>query len=280
MSDPREVRIGNFSVGAGRPLAFIAGPCVVESREMVLRIAERIKRISRDTGAPFIFKASYRKANRTSASGFTGIGDEEALRCLEEAGKEFDLPLLTDVHAPEEVEAAASVATVLQIPAFLSRQTGLLRAAGESGRAVNIKKGQFLAPGDMRHAAEKVAATGNTRILLCERGTSFGYHNLVVDMRALPIMREIGYPVVYDATHSLQLPGATEVSGGEPQFALPLARAAAAAGIDALFFETHPDPSRAVSDAATQLPLDEAERFVREILAVDRAVRELAEKGR
>lgn len=280
MSEARAVRIGNFSVGGGHPLAFIAGPCVVESREMLLRVAERLKRISRDAPAPFILKASYRKANRTSASGFTGIGAEEALRCLEEAGREFDLPVLTDVHTPEEVPAAASVASVLQIPAFLSRQTDLLRAAGESGRAVNIKKGQFLAPGDMRHAAEKVAATGNTRILLCERGTTFGYHNLVVDMRGLAIMREIGYPVVYDATHSLQLPGASDVSGGEPHFALPLARAAAAVGVDAVFFETHPDPSRAMSDAATQLPLDDAERFVREVLAVDRAIRGLAEGSR
>jgi 2-dehydro-3-deoxyphosphooctonate aldolase (KDO 8-P synthase) len=212
---------------------------------------------------PLIFKSSYKKANRTSGDSFVTIGVEPALNLLGEVRRRFALPILTDIHAVEEAGKAAEVADILQIPAFLCRQTDLIVAAARTGRAVNIKKGQFLAPQDMASAADKVRAAGNNRILLTERGTMFGYHNLVVDFRALVIMRSLGYPVVYDCTHSVQLPGgAGNISGGQPEFILPLARAAVAVGVDALFIETHPDPHRALSDAHSQLPLREMEQFI------------------
>ncbi len=266
--------VAHMHIGAGAPLALIAGPCVVESRDMTLRTAETLRLVAERFGLPLVFKSSYRKANRTSLSGFTGLGMDEALAVLAEVRSTFGLPVVTDIHREDEAAPAAEVADMLQIPAFLSRQTDLLLAAGRTGKAVNIKKGQFLAPGDMRHAAAKVASTGNTNILLCERGVSFGYHDLVVDMRSLVIMRGLGYPVVMDATHAVQVPSQGEASGGRPEFILPLARAAAAVGIDAIFVETHPDPRNALSDAASQLPLSYIDVLLAQVVAVDRAARE------
>jgi len=270
------MNIGTIPVGGGAPLVLFAGPCVVESRDMVLRTAEAIRATAERHRIPVVFKSSYKKANRTSAASFAGIGTEEALAILAEVRGGLGVPVITDVHTEGEVAAAAAVADVLQIPAFLCRQTELLQAAGRTGRAVNIKKGQFLAPGDMAHAAAKVAETGNTRILLTERGTTFGYHNLVVDMRALPIMRATGYPVVLDATHSVQLPGGDTAgarSGGQPEYIFPIARAGVAAGCDGLFVEVHPDPPRALSDASTQLALDRLDELLRQVVAIDAVVR-------
>jgi len=274
MTVTRELSVRNIHIGGNRPLVLIAGPCVVENRSITLRTAETLAEIAQRLGIGLIFKSSYRKANRTSIDGFTGIGDDNALRILQEVKTTFNLPVLTDIHTVEEIQAVAEVANVLQIPAFLSRQTDLLIAAGKTGAAVNIKKGQFMAPEDMQHAAGKVASTGNERILLCERGTAFGYHNLVVDMRGLLVMRETGYPVVMDATHSVQLPSQGNISGGMPQYILPLARAAAAVGIDALFIETHPDPPNAKSDAASQLRLDLVEPMLLEVMAIDKVVKD------
>jgi 2-dehydro-3-deoxyphosphooctonate aldolase (KDO 8-P synthase) len=267
------IEIKDYKIGDNQPLALIAGPCVVENEKIVLYTAGRIKEISAKLNIPYIFKASYKKANRTSINSFTGIGDEEALRILSKVNKEFDLPVLTDVHSPEEAKIASEYVDILQIPAFLCRQTELLISAGETGKAVNIKKGQFLAPEDIGFAAGKVSSTGNNNILLTERGTTFGYHNLVVDMRSLIIMKELGYPVVMDATHSVQLPSKGNTSGGEPKFIKPLARAAAAAGIDALFLEVHPNPREALSDAASQLPLDELEDLLVEIVNIDKIIK-------
>jgi len=268
-----------FAIGAaeaGSPrLLVIAGPCVVESAELCLRVAEHLRRACAARDLPFVFKASYRKANRSSVRSFAGLPPEEALAVLGRVRREVGVPVLTDVHDEHEVAAAAEVADALQIPAFLSRQTGLLQAAARTGRAVNVKKGQFLAPEDMRQAVEKLTAAGGERILLTERGTSFGYHDLVVDMRGLIAMRDLGWPVVYDATHSLQRPGG-EQTGGDRRYARPLMRAAVACGIDGLFFETHPDPARALSDAATQLPLAEVEAFLDEARRVRDAVAERA----
>ncbi len=267
------VEIKNIKIGDGNPFVLIAGPCVVENEDMILKTAESIKNITAGLKIPFIFKASYKKANRTSIGSFTGLGDDKALKILEKTKNEFNIPVLTDVHTGEEVNKASQVADILQIPAFLSRQTDLLISAGNSGKAVNIKKGQFLAPDDMQHVAEKVRSTGNKNILLTERGTTFGYHNLVVDMRSLIIMKEFGYPVVMDATHSVQLPSKGNTSGGEPKFIKPLARAAAAAGIDALFLEVHPNPKEALSDADSQLPLNELRDLLIEIKEIDKVVK-------
>ncbi len=269
----RRFRIGSAEVGGG-PLLVIAGPCVVEDRDMVMRVAETLVRACEARSLPYVFKASYRKANRSSVRSFTGLPMDAALAVLAEVRDTFRVPVLTDVHDESEVTAAAEVAECLQIPAFLSRQTALLQAAGRTGRAVNVKKGQFLAPDDMRQAADKLVAVGCERVLLTERGTTFGYHDLVVDMRALPVMAKTGWPVVYDATHSLQRPGG-EQSGGQREFCFPLMRAALACGVDGLFFETHPDPARALSDAETQLPLAEAGCFLDAARAIHDATREL-----
>jgi 2-dehydro-3-deoxyphosphooctonate aldolase (KDO 8-P synthase) len=237
---------------------------------MIFKTAEKIQSIARRLGIPFIFKSSYKKANRSSGKSFSSIGVESALKILGDVKREFGIPILTDVHSEKEVQMGAEVADVLQIPAFLCRQTELLEAAGKSGKAVNIKKGQFVAPEDMALAAEKVASTGNKRILLTERGSTFGYHNLVVDMRSLPIMRRTGYPVVLDATHSVQLPGGErDKSGGQPEFIFPIARAGVAAGCDAVFIETHPNPAKAKSDAASQLKLDLLEDLLQQLVALD-----------
>ncbi len=268
--------IGALSVPDDSTPLFIAGPCVIESRAMALQTAEELQRISRQEGVRFIFKGSYRKANRTSGSSFTGIGDVEALEVLAEIRQGYDMPVITDVHETKDVTLAARYVDVLQIPAFLCRQTELLVAAGESGLAVNIKKGQFMAPEDMVLAADKVFQTGNRRVMLTERGSSFGYHNLVVDFRGLAKMAESGYPVLYDATHSLQLPGAGQgVSGGERQYVMPLARAAVAAGVDGLFNEIHPDPPKALSDATTQVALADFGTMVKQLLHLYRCVHTL-----
>jgi len=268
------VRIGDIPIGGGAPLVVFAGPCVVENREMVLRIAGQIRTLASRHGIPVVFKSSYKKANRTSASSFTGLGMDEALRILADVRRELGMPVMTDIHAEQEAIPAAEVAEVLQIPAFLCRQTDLLQAAGRTGRVVNIKKGQFLAPEDMRTAAEKVVATGNRSVIFTERGTTFGYHNLVVDIRSLPIMRGLGYPVVLDATHSVQLPGGGgNQSGGQPEFIFPIARAGVAAGCDGLFLEVHPDPPRALSDAASQLRLELLDSLLRQVVQIDRLVK-------
>ncbi len=237
---------------------------------MVFKTAEKIRTIANRLNIPFIFKSSYKKANRSSGESFSSIGDTAALKILGEVKREFGIPILTDVHSEREVELGSEVADVLQIPAFLCRQTELLQAAGRTGKAVNIKKGQFVAPEDMALAAEKVAGTGNRRILLTERGSTFGYHNLVVDMRSLPIMRRTGYPVVLDATHSVQLPGGEKSrSGGQPEFIFPIARAGVAAGCDAVFIETHPNPAKAKSDASSQLRLGLLEDLLKQLVAID-----------
>jgi 2-dehydro-3-deoxyphosphooctonate aldolase (KDO 8-P synthase) len=272
--ETKAISIGAIHIGGNYPLVLIAGPCVVENREMILQSAKIIQSIADRHQIPLIFKSSYRKANRTSGHSFASIGDEKALLILAEVKREFGVPILTDIHSPAEAQFAAAVADVLQIPAFLCRQTELLEAAGKTNKVVNIKKGQFVAPDDMHLAAEKVAATGNNKILLTERGTTFGYHNLVVDMRSLPIMRKSGYPVVLDATHSVQLPGgAKNQSGGQPEFIFPIARAGVAAGCDALFVEVHPNPAIAFSDATSQLKLDLLEELVKQVKAIDEAVK-------
>jgi 2-dehydro-3-deoxyphosphooctonate aldolase (KDO 8-P synthase) len=269
------IEINNVKLGSNLPFVLIAGPCVVESEKLTFSAAEQIKIITSKLGIPFIFKSSYKKANRTSIKSFKGIGDSEAIKILRKVKEELNIPLLTDVHSVEEVSTVAGFADVLQIPAFLCRQTELLVAAGKSGKAVNVKKGQFLAPEDMKHAIEKVESTGNKKILLTERGSTFGYNNLVVDMRSLVIMKEFGYPIVMDATHSVQLPGSGGKTGGQPKFIRPLAKAAAAIGIDALFLEVHPDPANALSDAESQLPLSDLEKLLLEIQAIDALVKRL-----
>ena len=268
----KRFEIGGAEVGGPR-LFVLAGPCVIESAEICLEVAHHLKRACAARDLPFVFKASYRKANRSSARSFTGLGTAEGLAILARVRREVSVPILTDVHEEAEVAAAAEVADCLQIPAFLSRQTGLLLATAGTGRAVNVKKGQFLAPSDMRQVVEKLTGAGAGRILLTERGTTFGYGDLVVDFRGLVVMRELGWPVVYDATHSLQRPGGDE-TGGDRRFAMPMIRAAVACGADGLFFEAHPDPARALSDAATQIPLAEAPGLLDEALRVRQAVAE------
>jgi 2-dehydro-3-deoxyphosphooctonate aldolase (KDO 8-P synthase) len=250
------VRIGNFHVGGGQPLFLIAGPCVIESERHAIKMAGRLSAAARALGVPYVFKASYDKANRTSLDSYRGPGLDRGLAVLARIKKQFGIPVLTDVHDVRQVAPAAEVCDVIQIPAFLSRQTDLLVEAGRSRAVVNIKKGQFLSPWDVRHAIEKVARSGNHRILITERGTSFGYNNLVVDVRGLAVMKQYGYPVVLDVTHSLQLPGGQgRRSGGQPEFIEPLARAGVAAGVDGIFMEVHDHPARALSDGANALDL-------------------------
>jgi len=270
----KEFSIGNLEVGRG--LFAICGPCVIESEEHALQTALAVKKASETSGVPVVFKASFDKANRTSVESYRGPGLDAGLEILARVGREADLSILTDVHEAAQVSAAAEVCDVLQIPAFLCRQTDLLLAVGRTGRAVNVKKGQFLAPGDMGYPAEKIASTGNERILLTERGTSFGYHNLVVDFRGLKIMRALGYPVVLDVTHSLQLPSAAGgASGGQPEFIETLARAGVAAGIDGVFFEVHEEPARALSDGANALRLDALLPLLRRLKALAETVKDL-----
>ncbi len=256
MSMTREITLGSLRLGGGNPLFLIAGPCVIESEAHARMMAEKVAKIAGDAGVPYIFKASYDKANRTSGKAFRGPGAKEGLRILAKIKADLKLPILSDIHEPSQAEPAAEVCDVLQIPAFLARQTELLLAAGKTGRIVNVKKAQFLSPWDMGNVAEKVASTGNTKIILTERGASFGYQNLVVDMRSFPVMQKTGYPVVFDVTHSIQLPGGQgHASGGQPEFIEPLARAGVAAGVDGIFLETHENPAAALSDGANALPL-------------------------
>ena len=262
--------IGPVRVGEGR-LFLIAGPCVIESEAHARRMAEAIQRITSDLGVPYIFKASYDKANRTSVKSFRGPGLIEGTKILGRLANDTGLPVLTDVHEPAHCEVAAEAVDVLQIPAFLCRQTDLLVAAGKTGRAVNIKKGQFVAPWDMKHPVEKVRSTGNERVFLTERGASFGYNTLVVDYRSLPVMRAMA-PVVFDGTHSVQQPSAANgVSGGQPEFIPMLARAAVAARVDGIFLEVHDDPANAKSDGANSLPLDQLKPLLEKLLAIEKA---------
>ena len=258
MQIAREISIGNFRIGGDQPLFLIAGPCVIESEGHAMMIAERLAEIAAQAKTSLVFKASYDKANRSSEQSFRGPGLTEGLRILKKIRERFSLPILTDIHEASQAAPVAEVADVLQIPAFLSRQTDLLVAAGRTGRVVNLKKGQFLSPWEMANAVEKIAKGGNDRIFLTERGASFGYQNLVVDMRSFPIMRKTGCPVVFDVTHSVQLPGgAGKSSGGQPEFIEPLARAGVAVGVDGVFLEVHENPVKALSDGTNALPLAE-----------------------
>ena len=274
----KPVRIGSFSVGGGQPLAFILGPCVIESASHALETAAAIREIANRCEVPVIFKASFDKANRTSITSFRGPGLDAGLRALADIRARTGMPLLTDIHEPAQAAAASAVVDVLQIPAFLSRQTDLLVAAARTGKAVNVKKGQFLAPKDMTHVIAKITGEGNESVLVTERGVSFGYNDLVVDMRALPMLRALGYPVVFDVTHSLQLPGAGDgVTAGLGQYIEPLASAGVAAGVDAIFMEVHADPSKAKSDAANALRLDRLEPLIMKLKRIDAAARETAD---
>jgi 2-dehydro-3-deoxyphosphooctonate aldolase (KDO 8-P synthase) len=267
-------KVGSVEVGGG-DLFLIAGPCLVESESHALKMAYAIRSITHKLGIPYIFKSSYDKANRTSINAHRGLGIEEALRILGRVRSEAGVAILTDVHEIAQVPAAAEVADVLQIPAFLSRQTDLIVEAARSGRAVNIKKGQFLAPQDMKHAIEKATSQGNERVMITERGTSFGYNNLVVDFRGVPIMRGFGYPVVHDVTHSLQRPGGLgSASGGDSQFIEYLARAGVACGVDGVFMEVHDDPAAALSDGPNSLPLDRLEPLLEKLKAIHELVRD------
>ncbi len=267
----RVVQVRGIEIANNRPFVLIAGPCQIESRDHTLEVAHALREMSDATSVRLIYKSSFDKANRTSATSQRGVGISQGLAILAEVREQTGLPVLTDVHAPEQCAPAAEAVDVLQIPAFLCRQTDLLIAAGQTGRPINVKKGQFLAPWDMANVAAKIASTGNENILLCERGASFGYNMLVTDFRALPIMARTGYPVVFDATHSVQLPGGRgSVSGGEREFAPMLARAALAVGVAAVFVETHPDPDRAPSDGPNMIPLNEMPALIARLAAFDR----------
>jgi 2-dehydro-3-deoxyphosphooctonate aldolase (KDO 8-P synthase) len=269
------VHIGEITIGGGASLVLIAGPCVIEGEAFTLSLAASLQKVSRELGIPLIFKASYDKANRTSISSARGPGLEEGLRILQWVKEEVGLPIISDVHQVSEVPRAAQVLDVIQIPAFLCRQTDLVVEAARTGKPINVKKGQFLAPWDMAHVVEKIISTGNEQILLTERGTSFGYNNLVSDMKALPIMRGLGYPVIFDATHSVQLPGgAGKASGGDREFIPTLSRAAVGAGVDGVFLEVHPDPEQALSDGANSLKLDTLSPLLKQLRAIDRIVKE------
>lgn len=271
----RSFEIAKIPIGGNAPLFVIAGPCVIESEAHATGIAERLRAAAAELEVSLIFKASYDKANRSSASSYRGPGMKEGLRILANIKRSTGMPILTDVHEVSQVGPVAEVCDVLQIPAFLSRQTDLLVAAGKSGRVVNIKKGQFLSPQEIGNAAEKVASTGNQNIILTERGSSFGYQNLVVDMRSFPTMRKFGYPIVFDVTHSVQLPGGEgKSSGGQPEFIEPLARAGAAVGIDGIFLEVHDNPAKALSDGTNALPLDRFQPLMRKIVQLSALARE------
>jgi 2-dehydro-3-deoxyphosphooctonate aldolase (KDO 8-P synthase) len=273
----RIVQVGTLAIGNDLPFVLIAGPCQIESRGHALEVAAALSEMSRTTGVPIIYKSSYDKANRTSVAAARGIGIGDGLGILAEVREVTGLPTLTDVHSPEQCGIAAQAVDVLQIPAFLCRQTDLLLAAGETGKPINVKKGQFLAPWDMANVAAKIASTGNDNILLCERGASFGYNTLVSDFRALPIMARTGYPVVFDATHSVQQPGGQGASsGGEREFAPVLARAALAVGVAAVFIETHPDPDRAPSDGPNMIPLREMPTLIARLKAFDELAKRAA----
>ena len=275
MTEKGQFSIGKIRFGKGAPLFLIAGPCVIESEGHATSMAEKLAAVASELDIPLIFKASYDKANRSSISSFRGPGLKDGLKILEKIKKRTGLPILTDVHEVSHVGPAADVCDILQVPAFLSRQTDLLVAVGKSGRVANLKKGQFLSPWEMGNAAEKVASAGNENIILTERGTSFGYQNLVVDVRSFPIMRKLGYPVVFDVTHSVQLPGGEgKSSGGQPEFIEPLARAGTAAGVDGIFLEVHDNPAKALSDGTNALPLNQFRPLLEKIKQLAALVRE------
>jgi 2-dehydro-3-deoxyphosphooctonate aldolase (KDO 8-P synthase) len=274
MATTREISLQSLRLGGGNPLFLIAGPCVIESETHARKMAECVSKIATDARVPYIFKASYDKANRSSAKAFRGPGLNEGLRILGKIKSELGVPILTDIHDSSQAAPAAEVADILQIPAFLARQTDLLIAAARTQRVVNLKKAQFLSPWDMGNVAEKVASSGNQNIILTERGTSFGYNNLVVDMRTFPVLRKLGYPVVHDVTHSLQLPGAQgQASGGQPEFIETLARAGVAAGVDGVFLETHDNPAEALSDGANALPLSQLRELLGQLKELAALVR-------
>lgn len=270
----RNVKVGKFEIGAGQPLALIAGPCVIESEEMVLEVAGYIKKLTSKLSIPFIFKSSYDKANRSSIKSYRGPGLEKGLKILERIKSNLDIPILTDVHQPGEVNAVKEIADILQVPAFLCRQTDMVLAVAKSGKPVNIKKGQFLSPWEIKNVIQKIESQGNNQILITERGTFFGYNDLIVDFRSLSILRELGYPVVFDATHSVQKPGGQGTStGGDRKFVPELARAASAVGINALFLEVHPAPEKALSDGPNMLKLTDLENCLYPILEIDKIVK-------
>jgi 2-dehydro-3-deoxyphosphooctonate aldolase (KDO 8-P synthase) len=274
MIPPHDISLGSLRLGIGNPLFLIAGPCVIESEAHARKMAEKVAKIAADSAVPYIFKASYDKANRSSVKAFRGPGLKEGLRILAKIKSDLKLPILTDIHEPGHAQPAAEVCDVLQIPAFLARQTDLLLAAGKTGRIVNVKKAQFLSPWDMANVVEKIASTGNTDIIVTERGVSFGYQNLVVDMRSFPILHKLGYPVVFDVTHSVQLPGGQgHTSGGQPEFIEPLARAGVAAGVDGVFLETHDNPAEALSDGANALPLSQLPALLKRLKELSTVVR-------
>jgi 2-dehydro-3-deoxyphosphooctonate aldolase (KDO 8-P synthase) len=276
----KTVKVGNISIGKNGPLTLIAGPCVIESTDIVQRTAERVKSLADQIGFPLIFKSSYLKDNRSSSKSYQGPGLEKGLRILEDVKKQFDVPILSDIHSPEEAQAASEVLDVLQIPAYLSMQTTLTVAAAKTGKAINIKKGQFLDPHDMKNVILKIEQEGNENILLTERGTFFGYHNLVVDFRSLPIMQNLGYPVVFDPTHSIRVYGisSSDPAGGNPEFVPALTRAGIAAGCQAIFIETHPNCKEALCDAASMWPLEKLENLLWQIKKIDDLRRELEVK--
>lgn len=268
------VTVGNYKVGQGCPMLLMAGPCVLEGYERSLMIGQRAKTIAEKLGMPYVFKASFDKANRSSYNSFRGPGLKEGLAILAQIKKDLGVPIVTDIHEPAQAEPVAEVADILQIPAFLCRQTDLVYQAAKTGRTVNVKKGQFLAPWDMKNVIKKIEEAGNHNIMLTERGASFGYNTLVTDMRGLAIMRELGYPVVMDATHSVQIPGGQGTSsGGQSQYVPHMARAAAAVGIDALFLEVHDNPAEALSDGPNMVKLDNLEALLKDVLAIDKIVR-------
>jgi 2-dehydro-3-deoxyphosphooctonate aldolase (KDO 8-P synthase) len=270
----RSIAVGPIAIGGQNPLALIAGPCVIESEKIAMEIAEKLKRITEDLHVPFIFKASYDKANRTSIKSFRGPGLNDGLKILQKIKTELDLPILSDVHKEEEIDPAAEVLDILQIPAYLCRQTDLLVKAAQTGKPINVKKGQFLAPWDMKNVVVKLEESGNSNIMLTERGATFGYNNLVVDMRSLVLMREHGYPVIFDATHSLQQPGGQgTTSGGQSEMVPDLARGAVAVGCDALFMETHTDPNKALSDGPNMLQIDLLPELLKQLVTLDQIVK-------
>ena len=270
----RSIPIGAFRIGAGEPLVLIAGPCVIESERHAMKMAERLTKIAAKAKVPLVFKASYDKANRSSLSSFRGPGLAGGLEILRKIKARFRVPVLTDIHEPDQARAAAEVCDVLQVPAFLSRQTDLLMAAGKTGRVVNLKKGQFLSPWEMANAVAKVKSTGNNKVIITERGVSFGYNNLVVDMRSFPILAKTGCPVIFDVTHSVQLPGGQgHASGGQPEFIEPLARAGTAVGVDGIFLEVHERPERALSDGSNALRLDRLPELLAKLKPIAKLVR-------
>ena len=270
----REVKVGEVRIGRGQPFVLIAGPCVIESEELTFRTAESLKELSVELGMPLIFKSSFDKANRSSLSSFRGPGMKKGLKVLGDVKKRFSLPITSDVHAVDQVEPAAEILDLLQIPALLCRQTDLISAASKTGKPVNVKKGQFLSPWEVKNITEKFVSTGNFNLLITERGSSFGYHNLVVDVRGFPVIRSLGTPVIFDVTHSLQLPGGEgSHSGGQREFAAPLMRAAVGAGVDGLFMEVHPEPDRALCDGPNMIALSELKELLKQAKAIHELVR-------